>query len=233
MKNKDLNHHRVLLFDFDGTLVNTTPLILKSFRATWQQVFGFTMDDSDYIKTFGTLLHTALQQLTEECIADGRTGAVEDLNSKADELLKTYREFNWRWHDETIEPFDGVAETVRELKARDYRLGIVSSKLRQGVERGLNIFSMADWFDVIVSADDVKNHKPHPEPLLKALEQFDAAPHQAIYIGDSTHDIAAGKAAELATVAAGWGPFPRHELEALQPDYFLNTPSELLSLFAR
>lgn len=233
MKNEDLNHRRVLLFDFDGTLVNTTPLILKSFRATWQQVFGFTMDDADYIKTFGTLLHTALQQLTKECIADGRTGAVEDLNSKADELLKTYREFNWRWHDETIEPFEGVAETVRELKARDYRLGIVSSKLRQGVERGLNIFSMADWFDVIVSADDVKNHKPHPEPLLKALEQFDAAPHQAIYIGDSTHDIAAGKAAELATVAAGWGPFPRHELEALQPDYFLNTPSELLRLFSR
>lgn len=233
MKNEDLNHRRVLLFDFDGTLVNTTPLILKSFRATWQQVFGFTMDDADYIKTFGTLLHTALQQLTKECIADGRTGSVEDLNSKADELLKTYREFNWRWHDEAIEPFEGVAETVRELKARDYRLGIVSSKLRQGVERGLNIFSMADWFDVIVSADDVKNHKPHPEPLLKALEQFDAAPHQAIYIGDSTHDIAAGKAAELATVAAGWGPFPRHELEALQPDYFLNTPSELLRLFSR
>lgn len=233
LKNEDTNHRRVLLFDFDGTLVNTTPLILKSFRATWQQVFGFTMDDADYIKTFGTLLHSALKQLTQECIADGRISAVTDLNSKADELLKTYREFNWRWHDETIEPFDGVADAVHELKARGYQLGIVSSKLRVGVERGLNMFAMAELFDVIVSADDVTNHKPHPEPLFRALEKFDAAPHQAIYIGDSTHDIVAGKAAQLATAAATWGPFPRHQLEALQPDYLLNEPNELLHLFSR
>lgn len=233
MKNEDTNQRRVLLFDFDGTLVNTTPLILKSFRATWQTVFGFTMDDADYIKTFGTLLHTALKQLTQECVADGRIGVVKDLNAKADELLKTYREFNWRWHDETIEPFDGVADAIRELKARNYRLGIVSSKLRVGVERGLKIFSMAEWFDVIVSADDVANHKPHPEPLLKALEKFSVPPHQTVYIGDSTHDIVAGKAAELSTAAAAWGPFPRHELEALQPDYLLNEPNELLHLVSR
>lgn len=224
---------RVLLFDFDGTLVNTTPLILKSFRATWQKIFGFTMDDADYIKTFGTLLRTALKQLTLECVADGRTGAVEDLNSKADELLKTYREFNWQWHDEVIEPFDGIAETIRELKARDYQLGIVSSKLRVGVERGLNIFELAEFFDLIVSADDVTNHKPHPEPLLKALERFDASPDDAIYVGDSTHDIIAGKAAGLATVAAAWGPFPRIELETLKPDHLLESPNELLKLFGK
>lgn len=237
MKEKLPTSQRVILFDFDGTLVNTTPLILKSFRATWQKIFGFTMDDADYIKTFGTLLHTALKQLTAECIADGRTGAVEDLpaylDAKADELLRTYREFNWQWHDEVIEPFDGIAETIHELKARDYRLGIVSSKLRVGVERGLNIFAMAELFDLIISADDVTNHKPHPEPLLKALGHFDASPGEAIYIGDSTHDIIAGKAAEVSTVAAAWGPFPRTELEALKPDHLLDEPSDLLRLFRK
>lgn len=231
--NKDNFKYRVLLFDFDGTLINTTPLILKSFRATWQKVFGFTMDDADYIKTFGTLLHTALKELTQQCVAEERIRPVEDLTAKADELLRTYREFNWAWHDETIEAFDGIDEAVRELKARDFRLGIVSSKLRQGVERGLNIFGMAELFDLIISADDVANHKPHPEPLLKALEKLDAAPHEAVYIGDSTHDIVAGKAAELATVAAAWGPFPRTELEELKPDHLLETPSELLKLFSR
>lgn len=223
----------MLLFDFDGTLVNTTPLILKSFRATWQKMFGFTMDDADYIKTFGTLLHTALKELTEQCVTEGRIRPVEDLTARADELLRTYREFNWQWHDEAVEPFEGIDAAVRELKAREYKLGIVSSKLRFGVERGLSLFAMTELFDFIISADDVTDHKPHPEPLLKALEKFDVAPREAVYIGDSTHDIVAGKAAGLATVAAAWGPFPRHELEALQPDYLLEEPNDLLRLFGR
>ena len=221
---------RIILFDFDGTLVNTTPLILRSFRATWQKVFGFEMADADYINTFGTLLHSALKGLAERCIADGRLCAVKDVTAVADELLRTYREFNLAWHDEAIEAFAGMDEALRELKARDYRLGIVSSKMRFGVERGLNIFAMAECFDVIIAADDVTNHKPHPEPLLKALEHFDAAPHEAVYVGDSIHDIAAGRAAEIATVAAAWGPFPRTELEALKPDYLFDEPQELLKL---
>lgn len=222
---------RVILFDFDGTLVNTTPLILRSFRATWQKVFGFEMEDACYINTFGTLLHTALKGLTEQCIADGRVCAIDDLHSKADELLRIYREFNWAWHDELIEPFAAVTETLDELKSRGHQLGIVSSKLRFGVERGLKVFEMAGYFDVLITADDVANHKPHPEPLFKALEHFDAAPYEALYVGDSIHDIAAGRAAGIATVAAAWGPFPRTELEELKPDYLLDEPSELLKIF--
>lgn len=231
MNNETINHRRVILFDFDGTLVNTTPLILRSFRATWEKVFGFTMEDASYINTFGTLLHTALKGLTEQCIADGRIRAIDDVAAKADELLRIYREFNWAWHDELIEPFAAVTETLQELQSRGHRLGIVSSKLRLGVERGLNIFEMTKFFDVLITADDVANHKPHPEPLLRALERFDAAPHEAIYIGDSIHDIAAGQAAQMATVGAAWGPFPRTDLEALKPDYLLDEPRELLRLF--
>ncbi len=233
MENLRTTPPRVILFDFDGTLVNTTPLILRSFRATWEKTFGFTMDDADYIQTFGTHLPTAIKQLTELCIAGGRIAPVDDLSAKADELLKTYREINGAWHDEHIEAFDGIDATLRELKARDYRLGIVSSKIRFGVERGLKIFSMGDLFDVIIAADDVANHKPHPEPLLKALDKFSVAAHEAIYVGDSIHDIAAGRAAGIATVAAAWGPFPRTELEELKPDYLLDEPSQLLNIFTR
>jgi len=194
-------------------------------------MFGFEMDDADYIKTFGTLLHSALKGLTEQCIADGRICAVEDITALADELLNTYRQFNNEWHDQIVEPFAGIDETLQELRSRDFKLGIVSSKIRLGVERGLNLFAMAELFDVIISADDVTNHKPHPEPLLKALDKFDAAAHETIYVGDSIHDIAAGRAANMTTVAAAWGPFPRTELEALKPDYLLENPGELLRLF--
>ena len=231
--NEDTNRRRIILFDFDGTLVNTTQLILRSFRATWQKMFGFEMEDAAYIQTFGTLLHTALRGLTEQCIADGRICKVNDLAAMADDLLRTYRAFNNEWHDQAIEPFAGIDETLQELKARDFKLGIVSSKIRLGVERGLNLFAMAELFDVIIASDDVTNHKPHPEPLLKALNQFGVAAHEAIYVGDSIHDIAAGRAANVTTVAAAWGPFPRTDLEALKPDHLLDEPSELLKLFEK
>ncbi|MBS1789136.1 MAG: HAD-IA family hydrolase [Acidobacteria bacterium] len=231
MSNQRTNPPQVILFDFDGTLVNTTPLILKSFRATWKKMFGFEMEDADYIKTFGTLLHSAMKELTEQCVANGWICKVDDLTAMADELLRTYRTFNNEWHDQIVEPFDGIDETLQALRMRNYRLGIVSSKIRLGVERGLNLFAMAELFDVIISADDVTNHKPHPEPLLRALDKFGAAAHDALYVGDSIHDIAAGRAANITTVAAAWGPFPRTELEALQPDHLLDAPSELLRLF--
>lgn len=233
MSNQRTNPPRVILFDFDGTLVNTTPLILRSFRATWQKMFGFEMEDADYINTFGTLLHTALKELTERCVADGRICKIDDLTAKADELLRTYRAFNNEWHDQIVEPFAGIDETLQELRARNFKLGIVSSKIRLGVERGLNLFAMADQFDVIISADDVTNHKPHPEPLLKALDQFGVVAHDAIYVGDSIHDIAAGRAARITTVAAAWGPFPRTDLEALKPDHLLDEPGDLLKLFRK
>ena len=90
---------------------------------------------------------------------------------------------------------------------------------------------MTKYFDLLVTADDVTNHKPHPEPLLRALERFAATPAEAIYVGDSTHDIVAGRAANIITAAAAWGPFPRIELEELQPDYLLDEPGDLLKLF--
>lgn len=241
MASEGLNNapaRRVILFDFDGTLVNTTPLILRSFRATWEQVFGFALEDAAYIQTFGTLLRTALCRLTESCVADGRIhvpdGAPDRLpdfvEAKADELLTTYRHFNLQWHDEMIEPFAGVTETLLELRAQDYRLGVVSSKLRVGVERGLRLFALEGFFDVIIGAEDVANHKPHPEPLLRALVQLGAQAAAALYVGDSTHDIVAARAAQVAVAAAAWGPFPRGELERLQPDYLLATPRDLLTI---
>lgn len=233
---------RVILFDFDGTLVNTTPLILRSFRATWEQVFGFALEDAAYIQTFGTLLRTALCRLTESCVADGRiqlpngvpNGVPEQLPdfvaAKADELLTTYRQFNLQWHDEMCQPFAELSELLRELRARDYRLGVVSSKLRAGVERGLRLFALEEFFDVLIGAEDVTNHKPHPEPLLSALAQLGAPPAQALYVGDSTHDIIAARHAQVAVAAACWGPFPRAELERVQPDYLLDAPRDLLTI---
>ncbi len=225
-----ISNLRVVLFDFDGTLVNTTPLILQSFRATWENLFGFSFDDQIYIKTFGMLIHTGLKQLIQLSAMEGRINLPDDLDKKAQEVLQVYRAFNLKWHDEMIEPVENIVDVLQELSSRNFGLGIVSSKIRAGVDRGLNLYELAEFFDVIVSAEDVGNHKPHPEPLLRAMEKFEVTPGETIYVGDSIHDIAAGRAAKTFTAAATWGPFPRNELEREMPDYLLEEPGELLRI---
>jgi len=217
-----------ILFDFDGTLVNTTPLVLRSFHATWEKVFGFTYDDLVFIRTFGMLLNTGIREVMELSIAEGRMARPDDFEMKINEVLGVYRAFNSAWHDEMIEPFPGMIAILQELRLRGFRLGIVSSKLRSGVLRALNLYGMANLFDVIIGAEDTTNHKPHPEPLLIALSGLEVATNESLYVGDSTHDIAAGRAAQMLTAAAAWGPFPQSELESLHPDYLLITPRDLL-----
>ena len=233
----NVNKINFLLFDFDGTLVNTPPLILRTFHATWERVFGFVFDDSQYIKTFGMLLPKAMRMLTEQSITEGRIARPDDLTAflaaREEELTLVYREFNLRWHDEMIEPFEGVDEALIELRSRKFGLGVVSSKMRNGLLRGLNHFRMTELFDVIIAGDDCENHKPHPEPLLRAIEKLGASSQETIYIGDSPHDIIAGRAAGMRTAAATWGPFSRLELASLNPDYMVDSPRDLLSIFSR
>jgi pyrophosphatase PpaX len=194
------------------------------------QVFGFECEDATYIQTFGIPLETAMAHLIARLVDACRLAAPADPAAKAEELTQTYRAFNGRWHDAMIEPFAGVDEMLRELKRRGFRLGLVTSKKRIGAERGMRIFRMTELFDLAVCAEDTTNNKPHPEPLLRAMQTLGVPPAATIYVGDSTHDIVAGRAAKVTTAAAAWGPFPRAELEALQPDYLLDAPHDLLAI---
>ena len=221
---------RAVLFDFDGTLVNTTPLILRCFNATWEKVFGLTFEDAEYIKTFGIPLQVAMEQMIERFAAVERIARPADLAAKVEELILTYRSFNECWHDQMIQPFPGVDETLRELKERGYQLGLVTSKKRIGAERGMRLYRMTELFDVCLCAEDTTNNKPHPEPLLRAMECLGIGPSETAFVGDSTHDIVAGKAAKVVTAAAAWGPFTRAELAALEPHYLLDVPSDLLAI---
>ncbi|MBK9314310.1 MAG: HAD-IA family hydrolase [Acidobacteria bacterium] len=223
-------HRHLILFDFDGTLVNTTPLILRSFHATWQELFGFSFTDDVYIRTFGMLIHSAFRDLILLAVTEGRMKMPHDMEDACSRILPVYRGYNLGWHDEMIEQFAGVEPLLKNLKSRGHRLGVVSSKIRAGVERGLNLFAMAGFFDCLIGAEDVINHKPHPEPLLRAAELMNGSPRQTLYVGDSIHDVAAGRAAGMTTVAVSWGPFPRLDLENALPDYLLEQPEDLLEI---
>ncbi|RLB37825.1 MAG: pyrophosphatase PpaX, partial [Deltaproteobacteria bacterium] len=133
-------------------------------------------------------------------------------------------------HDELAKPYPGVVDVVRTLHARGAKLALVTSKLSRGAERGLHLLGLEEELSVRVCADDVDHGKPHPAPVLMALDALDASPDDALFIGDSHHDIEAGRRAGVTTVAVTWGPLPRERLASAKPDHWLEEPRQLFEL---
>ena len=145
-------------------------------------------------------------------------------------MVATYRAYNLEHHDALVRPYDGVVVAVRALRCQGKTLGLVTSKMRSGALRGLQVAGLDDAFDVIVGSDEVTNPKPHPEPVLTALERLGAPATGAVFIGDSRHDIECGRAAGVKTAAVLWGPFDRAQLADLEPDYWLERPADLAAI---
>jgi pyrophosphatase PpaX len=145
-------------------------------------------------------------------------------------MVATYREYHFAHHEESIKPYPDVVDVVAVLALRGVRLGVVTSKLRSGAERGLKAAGLTDFFHTIVSADEVSKAKPHPEPVLAALARLGIEAKDAVFIGDSPHDIAAGREAGVTTAGVLWGPFGRDDLTQACADYLLESPAEILTL---
>ena len=123
-----------------------------------------------------------------------------------------------------------MVDAVREIREAGARTGLVTSKNRSGALRGLTLVRLESMMDVLVCADEVTNPKPHPEPVEKAVALLGADPATTVYVGDSIHDMQSGRAAGVRTVAVLWGPFGRSHLEGAKPDYWVETPGELVEL---
>src|SRR5690242_12577929 len=198
----------VYLFDLDGTLVDSIALILESFHHTRLVHFGDRLPDEYYLETLGMPLRDAFQKMAST-------------PESVDAMVRTYVDFNLAKHDDMVRAYPGVERMVRALVDRGVRLGIVTSKLKPHVERGLRVAGLDGAFDVIVSADDVARGKPDPEPVLLALARYGRAASDALFVGDSPHDIEAGNRAHVSTAAATWGPFSRGSLEKAAPAHWL------------
>ena len=207
------------LFDLDGTLIDSVDLILRSYRHTMRRHRGHEPSDDVWMQGLGTPLWVQFRQFSDD-------------PAEIEAMVATYREYNLAHHDEMVRPYQGVVEAVRSLHRGANVLGLVTSKMRSGAVRGLRIAGLEDAFDVIVGSDEVTHPKPHPEPVLIALERLGAPPESAVFIGDSRHDLECGRAAGVKTAAVLWGPFDRAHLADLEPDYWLERPADL-SLLAR
>ena len=208
---------KVLLFDLDGTLIDSLDLILSSYRYTMRVHRDRELPDATWIAELGKPLVAVFAPHAES----------------ADEtraMVATYREHNAREHAARLREFPDVHEAISELRRKGATLGIVTSKMRDAALRGLATCRLDGYFDAVVCADDVAVHKPDPAPVLRALELLGAAPSEARFIGDSPHDIEAGRRAGVETVAVGWGPFARTALEAAGPDRWLAHPRDIADL---
>jgi len=206
-----------VLFDLDGTLINTNELIISSFLHTLNTYYPDQYKREDVLPFIGPSLHDTFSKIDE---------------SKVEEMIACYRQFNHDHHDELVEEYETVYETVQELKKQGYKVGIVTTKARQTVEMGLKLSKLDEFFDVVVTIDDVEHVKPHPEPLQKALELLDAKPEEALMVGDNHHDIVGGQNAGTKTAAVSWTLKGRAYLEAYKPDFMLDKMSDLLPILS-
>jgi len=206
-----------LLFDLDGTLIDTVDLIVLSYRYTLMTHRGSVPPDRVFLQGLGIPLHKMFRAFTDD-------------PAEIEAMVETYREHNERHHDEHVRPYEGAVEAVQSAAARGAKLAVVTSKSRRVSERGLKIAGFDGLFTFLVTAEDVTNHKPDPEPVQRALDRIEARPEEAVFIGDSPFDMEAGRQAGVRTAAALWGPFSRSDLAPHAPDHWLDHPSEIPDL---
>lgn len=206
-----------VLFDLDGTLIDTVALILSSFRYATERVLGAPLPDEALMRNVGIPLIKQMREFSPE---------------RADELLRVYREHNAAHHDDAVREYPGTVETLDWLRDRGYLLGVVTSKGTPMTLRGLRLFGLEPYFEVVVTADDVPAHKPDPLPVLRAAELMGIDPARCLYVGDSPHDMSSALAAGSVAVAALWGAFARADVLRPGPDYALETLAELTRLLS-
>lgn len=204
-----------ILFDLDGTLIDTNDLIIQSFLHTLEKYYPSKYKREDVLPFIGPTLTETFSSMDE---------------SKVEEMIQTYRTFNLSNHDLLVKEYEGVFETVQTLKEKGYKIGIVTSKISDVVMKGLTLTKLDQFFDVVVALDHVEKAKPDPGPIFMALEKLQSVPEETIMVGDNHHDVLAGKNAGVKTAAVAWSVKGRDYLLEYNPDYLLENMRDLLPI---
>lgn len=209
-----------LLFDLDGTLIDSIGLLVASMEYAYDDRVERPPVD-EWVAAIGTPLDAMLRRWARD-------------DDDVHRLKGRYREFQFANHDAMTTAYPGVVETIRALHAEGHALAVVTSKLAIGATKSLEYIGIAHCFSAVVGLESTTRHKPGPEPVLHALERLGGiAPSRALFVGDSTHDMHSGRAAGVTTAAALWGPFSRAQLETAGPTYWLNDFADLRSVMER
>lgn len=205
-----------VLFDLDGTLIDSIPLIKLTFQHVFEEL-GIPWGNGEVLKTIGLPL---------------RDVAASYAGERAAEFLEIYAEFQRKNQKRLLKPYPGAEETLSNLQKMGCRIGVVTSKRRGPTRDGLSLTGLERYPEVVVTVEDIRRPKPDPDGILVALELLQALPEEAVYIGDSVYDILTGKNAGVTTVAVAWGIASEEELKEKKPDFFVRSWDELNRLCA-
>lgn len=188
----------IVIFDLDGTLLDTYELIRESFIHVFQtHMPNYPYTEEEIQSFFGPVLEDSFATLTKD-------------QNEILKMVDTYRHFNIENHDKFLKTFSGAKEVIERLKQEGYKLAIYSNKRRDAIFRGLDLVGLTPYFEFVVSSDDVKNVKPHPEGVLQILSFFKS--NNAIMVGDTTYDIKAAKAANILAMGVTWSFYTKEVL---------------------
>ena len=206
------NRIDTVLFDLDGTLLNTKPLIDKSFIHTFEHFRpDYVLSDEELDSFFGPTLYQSFSRYSND-------------EKEIEEMIQYYRDFNIPNHDEMVTPFPGAVDTIKNLHKKGIKVGVVSSKKTDLVKHGLELFGILEYMDIVIGADEVSNHKPAPDGILLAKEKLNSK--NVLYVGDTKGDILAGKNANVKTCGVLYIKHPEIMLE-VAPDYVINKLNEI------
>lgn len=206
---------KAVLFDLDGTLIQSVDHIVDCWQHTMRTCLGREIAREEVLPQLGRTLHDVFEE-----IAPGRS----------DELYAVYKAYQNTTHDTTITLVPGTKETLTRLKKAGLLLGVATSKGILTTNRGLNLFDLAPFFDALVTLEDTERHKPSPDPLLAAARKLGVQPAEMIYVGDALVDIKAGKAAGTRTAWVTWGAGTPQQIDGIHPDYTFHRMEDLLEL---
>ena len=204
--------YQAVVFDLDGTIVDSVELIVQSFQYAARQVLGKEMSRAESIANVGRPLREQMEMISPE---------------HADELVTVYREWNHREHDRMLKLYDGIMQVLHSLQLAGVKLGLVTSKSRYTTQMAFDLTGIGCYFDASICADESPRNKPYPDPILICLQQLEVGPQDAAYVGDSPADMQAALAAGVSAIGVTWGVFEAETLEAEKPDILVHTVSEL------
>ncbi|WP_409343930.1 pyrophosphatase PpaX [Paenibacillus sp. MBLB4367] len=207
---------KTILFDLDGTIVNTNELIIASFLHALEGQTPQPVGREHIVPNMGRPLVEQMRYFS------GR--------EQVDDLVNVYREYNVRRHDELVEEFPYVREVLAGLHASGIRMGVVTSKIRLTTEMGLKLLGLNEYLDTIVTVEDVAEPKPSPEGILRAMGELGAERTSTLMVGDSQYDILAAQNAGVKAAGVAWTLKGEAFLQGYKPDYMLHDMRELLAI---
>jgi pyrophosphatase PpaX len=205
--------YKNIIFDFDGTLIDTNDLIIFSLDQVALKYINRRLTKDELNSILGFFIEEQMRMISKD-------------NYK--EMTVYYQEVYKKHSDDMTKEFPGIREMLKRLKELNCKIAIVSAKSRSGIEHGINFLDIKDYVDVIISATDVTKNKPDPEPLLKGLQALGSTKENTLFIGDSPVDILCGKNTGVKTALVDWTIFQPHSFEKIKPDMVIKNPSELI-----